>query len=177
MSLCDEMESDYGFETARADVDELLAEASPRADLSRADLIVTTQFHSGEVQEIAVRAGRPWIAVSLRTDIYSEIARMLDSTAIYFIVTDDRHALKLDRIFRPVASAHGFRALVIGRGDIDRIPESAPTYISRAARARLTNRRLLARVMPEARTFSLASQRQILTLVVGANMATIEEEP
>lgn len=175
-SLSAEMESDFGFDVAVADVDDLLAEKSARTDLVRADLIVTTQFHAGEVQEIAGRVGRPWIAVSPRTDIYAGIARLLHSTAVYFIVADERYATKLHRIFGAVPGAQAFRALVVDRDDLDSIPESAPTYMSRAAREKLTNKSLLQRVMLDERTFSLASAREILTLVVGVNMTAIEEK-
>lgn len=174
-SISSELEADYGCETFRADVDELLAEEKPRDSLLRADLVVTTQFHSGEVQEIATRAGKPWIAVSLRTDIYAEIARLLPTTHIYFIVVDEKYANKLSRIFATVAGSANFHPLMIERDDIDSIPESAPTYITRAARDRVSNDELLKRVMPEERTFSMASARELLTLVVGANIAAMED--
>lgn len=170
-SLSAEMESDYGFDSSRADVDELLTETHPRDDLENADLVVTTQFHAGEVQEIAARAGRKWLSVSLRTDVYAEIARLLPSSPIYFIVKDERYATKLGKIFRALPGGESFRPIVIGETATDSIPESAPVYISRAARTELRNEALLARVMPEERTFSLASAREILTLVVRAYSA------
>ncbi|MEO8576292.1 MAG: GntR family transcriptional regulator [Gemmatimonadales bacterium] len=168
-ALSAELENDYGFETAAADVDELLAEKNPRKDLTQADLVVTTQFHAGEVEEISGRAGRNWIAVSLRTDIYAEIARLIEFSPVYFIVTDQRFATKLGRIFRSVKGSDNFHALLVGRDDIDSIPRSAPVYISGEARKKIHDEELLARVMPEERIFSLASAREILTLLVGSN--------
>jgi DNA-binding transcriptional regulator YhcF (GntR family) len=176
-SLCDELTADYGLEASGADVDELLAEATPRADLRRADLLVTTQFHAGEVQELAARVSRPWIAIALRTDIYAEIGRRLPSSAVYFVVVDERYAAKLRTIFAAAAGAANFHAVVIGRDDVDRIPDTAPTYITRAARAKLTNARLLARVIPEERVFASSSAREILGLIVRANMAALEARP
>jgi DNA-binding transcriptional regulator YhcF (GntR family) len=175
-SLCAELASDYGLEASGADVDELLLEETPRADVRRADLLVTTPFHAGEVREIAERAGRPWIAVSLRTDIYAEIARLLRTKAVYFVVVDPRYAKKLRKIFSSTVGSDGFHAVVVGQDDTKHIPETAPTYITRVARARLDDTQLLERVIPEERVFSTASAREILSLIVRANMAALESK-
>lgn len=170
-SLCAEMASDYGFEANGADVDELLAESTPRDGLRKADLVVTTQFHAGEAKDLAARVGRPWIAVSLRTDIFAAIARLLPSGPVYFVVTDIRYATKLHKIFRTVRGGSAFHALVIGRDDVSIVPDSAPVYITRAARPKLQDKTLLHRVIPEERTFSMASAREIVSLVIGSNSA------
>jgi DNA-binding transcriptional regulator YhcF (GntR family) len=169
-----ELEADYGLETTGAEVDALLAEPSPPAALRRADLLVTTTFHAGEVQELAARAGRPWIAVELRTDIYAEVSRLLEGSAVYFVVRDARYAEKLRRIFASTAGAGNLRALVVDRDDVGAIPDGAPAYITRAARARLGPSPLLERVMPEERVFATASAREILTLIVRSNIAALE---
>lgn len=173
-ALCDELADDYGLEAHGAGVDELLAEDVPRADVRRADVLVTTPFHAEEVKEIAARARRSWIAVSLRTDIYAEIARLLASRPVYFVVGDERYAVKLRKIFTLTAGAKDFHALVVGRDDIGLIPATAPTYITRVARKRVRDERLLERVIPEERVFSAASARAILTMIVRANMAALE---
>jgi DNA-binding transcriptional regulator YhcF (GntR family) len=173
-SLCDELASDYGLETSGADVDELLTESSPRSDVRRADLLVTTPFHAGEVKELALRTNRSWIAVSLRTDIYAEIARLAETQAIYFVVLDERYARKLDKIFGSTAGSSNFHALVVDRDDTAQIPTAAPTYITRAARSRVRDKALLERVIPEDRVFSAASAREILSLIVSSNMAALE---
>ena len=172
-ALSAEMRSDYGFETDSANVDELLAERTPGDKLKRAAILVTTHFHAGEVKELAARVGRPWIAVSLRTDIYAEIARLLRSSAVYFVVVDARFEKKLHRIFESVSGAAGFHALVIGRDDVTVIPYDAPVYITRAARARVDDDSLLQRVLPEERVFSQESAREILSLVITSNMAVL----
>ncbi len=174
-SLSAEMQSDYGFDTDCADVDDLLAERSLETELARADILVTTQFHAGEVKELAAKAGRPWIAVSLRTDIYAEIARLLRSSEVYFVVLDQRFAKKLHHIFESVPGGSGFHALVVGRDDVETIPDDAPAYITRAARPQLDNDRLLQRVLPEERIFSLESAREILALVISSNMDALRD--
>ena len=172
-ALCAELGGDYGLETAAADVDELLSAEELPSDVRRADLLVTTPFHAGEVQAIAARAGKPWVAASLRADVYAEIARLLPAGPVYFVVTDPRFATKLSRIFAHSAGAANLHVLVADRDDVGRIPPDAPTYVTRRARERLRDADLLRRVAPEERAFSAASAREILTFIVGANVAAI----
>ncbi len=173
--LCTEMTSDYGFDAEGADIDELLGESSPRQSLLNADLLVTTRFHAGEVQEIANRIDRQWLAVSLRTDIYSEIARLIKTSNVYFVVADKRYAEKLDRIFSSVDTAAGFHPLVAGRDDVSAVPAGSPVYITRAARDILQGHPILNRVIPQERVFSHESTREILRLVVATNLSITEE--
>jgi hypothetical protein len=58
----------------------------------------------------------------------------------------------------------------VGRDDLTHIPRDAPTYVTRAARRRLTDAALLARVVPESRVFATESARELLTFLVQANM-------
>ena len=141
--------------------------------MRRADLLVTTHFHASEVQAIAERLDKPWAVVSLRTDIFAEIARMLPKQPVYFVVTDERYARKLERVFGSTAGLPNFRALVLGRDDLGAIPDGAPVYVTALARTRVSDARLLERVMPEPRSFSGASARELLRFVVEANMRAL----
>ena len=172
-ALCTELNDDYGLAAAGADVDDLLAAETLPPTVRRADLLVTTPFHAGEVKSIASRAGKPWVAVTLRTDVYAEVARLLPSGPVYFIVSDPRFAMKLGRIFANTAGATGFHARVQGRDDLGRIPPGPPTYVTRRARERLRDSELLSRVVPEERMFSSESARELLTFIVGANLAAL----
>jgi DNA-binding transcriptional regulator YhcF (GntR family) len=171
-SLSAELEADYGFEVTGVDVEDLASGTPPEA-VRRADLVVTTPFHAGVVAEVAERAGKSWVAASLRVDVYAEIARLLPAQAVFFVVSDATYATKLRGIFGHVPGASNFHALVHARDDLRRIPVDAPTYITAVARERLDDARLLARVMPERRALSTESAREILTFVVRANMAAL----
>jgi hypothetical protein len=175
-SLCEELGADYGFETHGVDVDALLAGAT--AEVRRADLLVTTPFHAGEVKEIAERLGKPWMAVSFRADVFAAVARLLPAGPVYFVVTDERFARKLRKIFSTQGAAANLHPLIVGRDDLDHLPPGAPTYVTRAARRRLggerpADDRLLARLIPESRAFSHESARELLTFLVRANMRAV----
>lgn len=168
-ALCAELKSDFGFDTVGQNVDDLLRAPSTPHELRAVDLLVTTPFHAGEVQELAERAGVPWIAVSYRADVFAEIARLLPTTPVFFVITDARFAAKLGKIYASSPGADNLRVVVLEREDVADIPSGAPTYVSRTARERLAGHPLLERVVPETRMFSPASARAILTFVVRAN--------
>lgn len=173
-ALVSELSSDFGFDAKGYNVDELLADAGAASTLSEFDLIVTSPFHAGEVQELAVRVRKPWIAISYRSDVFAEIARLLPATPVYFVLTDKRFAAKLVKIYAATPGADHLHLVLQGRDDVDAIPLSAPTYLSRTARERLATHPLLDRVMPETRIFSSDSAREILTFLVRANVSAIE---
>ncbi|MEO6528351.1 MAG: winged helix-turn-helix domain-containing protein [Gemmatimonadaceae bacterium] len=168
-SLCAELRSGYGFETDAHDSEALLDDRTPARTLARADLLVTTPFHAGEVQELAARARKPWIAVTSRADVFAEIAQRLPLGPVYFVITDPRFATKLARIYADLDPGHHLHILLAGVDDLSVIPGSAPVYVSRTARGRLAGEALLARVAPEMRTFSQESARELLTFLVTTN--------
>ena len=179
--LCAELAADYGFEAEGVDVDALLEAAPPRGvpplAVRRADLLVTTPFHAGEVKEVAERLGKPWLAASLKSDLFAEIARRLPAGPVYFVVTDPRFATKLTHIFAGSPGAANLMVLPATREALEHIPARAPVYVTRSAHARLADAPefapLLARVPPERRAFSAESARELLNFVVRANMEAL----
>ena len=171
-ALCEELTVHYGFQATGVDVDALLA-GEATAEVRRADLLVTTPFHAGEVKDVAEGLGKPWVAVSFRMDVFAAIARLLPAGPVYFVVADPRFASKLREVFATVGAASNLHPLIEGRDDLARIPPGAPTYVTRAAHRRLRDPALLARVTPESRVFSPESARELLSFVVRANMQAV----
>jgi DNA-binding transcriptional regulator YhcF (GntR family) len=170
--LCEELRRDYGLDTSGVDTATLKAEEVPY-EVRRADLLVTTRFHAGDVQRLAERLEKPWIVVSLRTDFLTETARLLEQGPVYFVATDPRFADKLRLTFASTAHSDNLRPLIVGRDDLAQIPEGAPTYVMQAARAELGDLPLLTRVIPAPRVFSSDSARELLSFIVRSNLAAI----
>ncbi len=174
-SLCRQLHTDYGLTSTAVELHELDT-AEAEAEIRRADLIVTTSFHANDVRRVAERAGKPWIATSLRADMVAEIARHLVQGPVYFVGTDPRFAQKTRDIFGAMPSGHNVRPVIVGQDDVLLIPESAPAYVMARAREKLGGLPLLARVPPMERTFSADSAREILTFIVRANMAALASQ-
>ena len=174
--LCSELERDYGLATTSVDLDELSASGDLPA-FEQADLLVTSSLHADEIRRVARRVGKPWIAIVLRKDFVGEVTRLLSQGPVYFVVADPRYAEKLRVIYGRVRGARNLRTLVVGRDDLDRIPEAAPTYITKAARERLPDETpLLSRTAPVERMFSRATAHEIFSFVVGANLAALRAQ-
>jgi DNA-binding transcriptional regulator YhcF (GntR family) len=172
--LCGELAKDYGMETYPVDTAALSAEAQP-PELRDADLLVTTPFHAPGVERLAKRLDKRCITVSLRPEFVAETTRLLTEGRVYFVGKDPRFESKLKAIFASTPGAENLRVLIVGRDDLSQIPENAPTYVMRAARDRLEELSLLARVIPAPRIFSDESARDLLSFVIGSNVAALAE--
>lgn len=167
-SITEELRRDYGVEATGLDVEEIRVEDA--SDLARIDLVVTTGFHTREAQEVAARLGVPVFRVSMRTELFAEVRRVLEGEAVYFVVTDPRYAARLRRIFEGSAHASRLRVLVHGRDDLDAVPPRAPVYLTRLTRRRLEGSPLLERGLAEERVFSEECSRELMAFVVRANL-------
>ncbi|MBW3628114.1 MAG: winged helix-turn-helix domain-containing protein [Gemmatimonadetes bacterium] len=172
--LCEELGRDYGLVTTPIDITRLRGSVAP-AEVADADLLVTTSYHAAEVQHLAERLSKSWIAVSLRPEFVAEAIRLLEHGELYFVASDPRFAEKLPTMFASAPGVERLRVLVVGRDDISTIPPNAPTYVMAAARRQLANLPLLARVIPAPRVFSPESAQALLRFIVSANIAAIRE--
>lgn len=166
-SLCDELRRDYGFETSSVELESVESGAAD-ASLRGADLVVTTALHEHVVRRAADNVGRPCIAISLRLDIAREIGRLLRKGPVYFVATDPRFGPKLREMLAPVTDGHYVETLIVGRDEI-RVPDDAPVYVMKSARAALAASPLLHRTQPMDRVFSAESAREIIDYIVHEN--------
>ncbi|MBA3346476.1 MAG: GntR family transcriptional regulator [Gemmatimonadales bacterium] len=168
-SVPEELERDFGIRTIGVEIEALRGRKEVPAELREVDLLVTTGFHQSEVREMAQRLGTPLIGVTMCTDLFTEVGRLLPLEPVYFIVSDPRFAAKLHRLFASTTGAANLRTLVFESDDLSQVPDDAPTYLTRLTRRRLKESSLLSRVLPEDRVFSAESARQILSFLIRAN--------
>lgn len=173
--LCAELADDYGFRTRPVDLAAVRAAVVPE-EVWRADVLVTTRFHADDVRDLAKRLEMPCIVVSLRPDFVGELTRLLKQGPVYFVASDARFRDKLAATFAGTPGADNLHTLLVGRDDLNRIPESAPAYVMRGARKQIEDEQLLARFVPAPRVFSEESARQLLSFVIEANMQAMRAE-
>jgi hypothetical protein len=115
--LSTELHTTYGFDVSGVDVYALLGSSTVPKDVRRADVLVTTQFHTHEVQPVAVQLGKPLIVAELLVDGFAEVARRLNEGPVYYVVVDPRFAKKLGEIFAssavPATFAFSYRDATI----------------------------------------------------------------
>ncbi|AHG87831.1 regulatory protein GntR HTH [Gemmatirosa kalamazoonensis] len=174
--LCSELAEDHGFVSESVEVDDLRGAETPLA-ARRADVLVTTLYHATEVQAVADRLGKPWIAVSLRPDVMDDVARGMREGPVYYVATDPRFEAKLRRMLGPLGPAERVHVLVVDRDDLSTIPDDAPTFVMTSARERvaalLGGRSGPGRPIQPHRFLSDDAARALLTFLVRANMAAL----
>jgi len=172
-ALCGQLQSAFGLTPVDRDVDTLLRAPRPADALRDVDLLVTTPFHAGEVEELARSVARPWLSMEPRSNTFLEIERLLADGPVYFVVRDRRFATKLRKIFANDAHGDRFHALVAEDDDVRRVPEDAPLYVTQLARERL-GRAAPARARPASSMFAPASSRELIAFIVAHNLARAE---
>jgi GntR family transcriptional regulator len=174
--LCSELTSDHGYVTESTELDELRSEELPTS-LRRADVLDTTLFHAAEVEAVAKRIGKPWIAVALRPDAMSDVAEALGKGPVYFIATDPRFEPKLRLMLAGMAPVANLRVLLTDRDDLDAIPPDAPTFVMSSASEHLGTRYgprgAPGRPIHAPRSFSDATAQELLGFLIRANMAAL----
>jgi hypothetical protein len=169
-NLGSELGEDFGIESDPFVLDAVRDLEALPPELRRADLLVTTTFHAAEVERLARRLNKPWVAIALNPDFITEITRLLEQGPVYFVGTDPRFAEKLRWMFADAVGAGNVRLLIAGHDDLRAVPPGAPLHVMRSARALVREPDVGRPLLPTARVFSEESARQLLTLIVLANM-------
>jgi DNA-binding transcriptional regulator YhcF (GntR family) len=170
-SIAEELRSDYGFATECLDLGDRPHEenvATVEKALHEVDLVLTTAFERRAVRMLSSGSRVPVCAVTMCSELFAEVRRLLATQRVYFLVADSRFGAKLLTLFSSMGASN-LRVLVHGEDDLE-VPSSAPVYITRLTRTLLAGenryRPLLERGMPEARVFSEDTARDLVRFLV-----------
>lgn len=167
--LCEELRRDYGMQTEPLHIDDL-EKPDSLAKVARADLMVTTVFHSTRVDQVAQELGKPLIRVSLRPEFLDEMRRLISKGPVWFVAKDPRFEPKFASMFSAIGDESPPRVLIAGRDDLSQIRPGQPTYVTIEARRALKTLPGRSGLVPAPRVFSEQSAREILSFVVKKNL-------
>ena len=170
--LCRELHEDYGVLASDVDATSLSDDEPLPPTLRSADLLVTTARHADVVQRLGERLEKPVVVATLRPDLAAEIARLLAEGPLYFVGTDPRFEHKLQQLYRDAPGGH-LRIVLVGRDDVDAIPDGSPAYVMRTARDLLGGVPSHLRPLSTLRAFSPETQREILRFILRGNAAAL----
>ena len=175
--LCRELADDFGFEAEGVLADEVRGVDRPSLAIRRADLVVTTAAHQEWVRALAEDLRKDVCVIDVRPDLVRGEWSLLFRRAVYAVVADAEFGEMLRRFFADVPGSANLHILVLGRDDLDEIPDDAPTYVTQRARVQLAGITIRGRVLPAARTISPASARALLGFVVRSNIEALQRGP
>jgi hypothetical protein len=134
-----------------------------------ADFVLASDGYTERLRQLLAPAGKRVVAVAMRNRLTSDWRRMLARGPVYVVVVDPRSLAAYDAASLGEAAA-GIRPLVVGRDDVREIPPASYVYVSRSARRRLGTTAIPGRIVPTERAFAADTVREVLGLVVTANL-------
>lgn len=164
-ALCRELEDDFGLEAIGIAIAEVARAATPM----KVDLIVTTDAHAEWAKRIAAD-GTKVIALSVEPELFGHEWALLLRRPLYAVVESAALVDTLRAFYADLPGIENLHILVLGRDALARIPEGAPTYLTRGVRTRLGQTRMPGRILPAGRMIASGSAREILEFVVRANI-------
>jgi DNA-binding transcriptional regulator YhcF (GntR family) len=170
-ALREQVRRDYGFDAVSVDVDALARREPLPPDALRADLVLTTRFHSTEAERLGKRLRRPVLVATLDPVFITEVRAMLARGPVWWLCTDPRFAAKLPRMV-PGSSV---KPVVLGRRPPAEIPPGDTVYATRRAAERLPPGWHGGRVVTIPRVFSADTARALLVFLVRRNLQAARE--
>lgn len=171
-AFCGELRDDYGVDAVPFASDALERPGGLPPEMLGADFVLAADGFAERLRAALTPRGKRVVAVNTRTRVSPEWKRMLARAPIYMVVADARSLQGYDeRVLGDLGPR--FRHIVLGRDDLRQIPPGANVYVSRSARRRLGNTSLPGRQLPTERAFGADTVRELLTLVVGANLSAM----
>jgi DNA-binding transcriptional regulator YhcF (GntR family) len=174
--LCRELHEDYGVLASEVDVASLSDDEPLPSARRSADLLVTTGRHADVVQRLGDRLEKSVVVATIRPDLAAEIARLLAEGPFYFVGTDPRFERKLHQLYRDAPAGH-LRIVLVGRDDVDAIPDGSPAYVMRTARDLLGGVPSHLRPLSTLRAFAPETQREFLRFILRGNAAVLGARP
>lgn len=165
-----ELRGEFGLEADVVAPEALADPASIPPELERADVLVTTEALASAVRALGERLGVPVVLAAVRPDLVGDEWQRLLRQPVWVVVRDPRFGELVREFILRIAPAAELRVVQAGHDDVAAIPADAPVYVTRSAREQLGDRALPGRPLPSARTLAPQSSRELLALVVRANL-------
>ena len=171
-SFCGELREDFGFDAVPFAPDAIDRPGGAPPEILNADFVAAPEPHAAVLRRALPPESRV-VTLDLRTDIDAAWRREMRRGPVFVIVSDPRTLGLMERSFT-AAAAGALRPMVLGRDDIATIPDDAGVYLSRAARRRLDGQSMRFRVLPPTRAFTARTARELLSMLVEANLAAMQ---
>ena len=172
--LCEELRDGFGLASDPVEISRL--RGGLPLEVRRADVLVTTAFHAGDVRRLASRLGKPCILATLDPRQRDEVTRALATGPVYFICTDPRWAEKARIVWAAEPGSERIHTLTLGHDPLGDLPEDAALLVMARARRLLAGSALLERALPH-RGFSPETLGRVVAFLVQANEVAARRAP
>lgn len=170
-SFCGELRDDYGFDAVPFAPEAIDRPGALPSEILHAELVAAPEPYAAALRR-ALPAESRVVTLELRTDIDAVWRREMQRGPFYIVISDRKTVPFLERSM--AGHAEAVRTLVLGQDDLGAIPDDAGVYLSRAVRRRLDGKPVRGRVLPPARTFTARTARELLAVLVQANLTAMQ---
>lgn len=170
-----EIEDYYGVTCEGATLAELGGDPSEpiSSALRMSDMLISVESTFEFVQQRAAELRIPSLCVTTRPGIVGPAWEKLMQFPTYLVVSDERFGHAVAGYLSGAPGAGIVRTIVVGRDDLDVIPEDAVVYATRSARETLGETPIKGSVLPVVRVLSNESSTRIIEFIVAANLGAI----
>ena len=153
LGIARELKEDFGLDATAVIVEKLPAlRLSPA--LRRSQLLVTTQAHARVVQSLADDLGTRHLVISVRSGLFQAEWTLWHGQPVHVVVLDPRFRRIVQSFLRASGAESAAVRVHLATGDLSRIPDDAPTYVTQAARTHLGRMRVPGMLIPPTRLFA-----------------------
>lgn len=168
-AFCGELRDDYGVDAVPFAPDAIDRPGGLPPEMLGADFVLASERHVERLRALLAPARKRVVSVAMRNRLSPEWRRMLARAPVYVLVADPRSLADYDATTLGEEAAR-LRPLVVGRDDVRQIAPGSYVYVSRSARRRLGNASVPGRLLPTERAFAADTVREVLGIVVTANL-------
>lgn len=171
LGIARELHEDFGLDAAAIIVENLQSHDRSPA-LRRAQLLVTTEAHARRVESLARDLGIPHLVISVRSDLFDNEWALWQGQAVHVIVLDQRFRKIVQAFLRESGADTAVVRVHLATGNLSRIPDDAPTYVTQAARTHLGRMKVPGMLIPPTRLFAQDCVRALWQTIAELNVST-----
>lgn len=169
--LCGELRDDYGVDAVPFAPEAVDRVEGPPTEMLHADFVVVATPYAEKLRAALAPHGKRVVVSGTRVETEAEWRLLLMRESVYVVVADPATESLIATAAADLRDRQ--HVLVLGRDDLQRIPSDGPVYVTRAAQRRLGTITVPGRHVPPTRSISATAAREILTLVVKANLGAM----
>jgi PAS domain S-box-containing protein len=173
VALSGELRQQWGLETYTVPVSDVRTarfdEAALTAELRRADVVVTTPYHAGQVGAVAAALGKPLVVLRANPEMVQAVEERLAAAPLTAIVADVAYGERL-RCIRGGSDPERLRVVPVSDGAaLDALDRAQPVLLTRAAQQRLPGNGLRL-LFPLSPSFCPSSARDLAAVLIRCNV-------
>lgn len=186
-AYCAELQEQFGIEAVPVNISPVPLPRPERSvefhaveeAIRKADLVVTTSYHSRLVRKAAENVGVPAVTLTVNAEVVETVQRQIRNGGVTLVCVDPEFGNRLRAMYaEAVDDPEQIRVVLADDPEaVARLNREEPVMLTRAARARLGDGfQFPPLLLPHSPTFSAHTARELLQLIIRLNLSAAERQ-